>query len=269
MIPRRRRGLVPLLLVLLTGLAGLAQAEPGSVLNRVVERGTLVLGTSGNMPSMSQSDGKGGVTGFDVDLARVMAGMMGVKLEQRVMPFGELLPALEAGKVDVVISNMTITPQRNLRVAFVGPYLKSGKCIVTRDEALAKADGETDLNTSETRLAVLAGSTSADFARELLPEATLIEVNDYDRGAELVKNDEAGGLLTDFPICTAVLKANPDAGFVSVFSLLTYEPIGIALPAGDPLFVNWTQNFLDRMNGTNGLQELGKRWFGQARFVRK
>ena len=173
------------------------------------------------------------------------------------------------GKVDVVISNLTITPQRNLRVAFVGPYLKSGKCIVTRDEALAKADGKTDLNTSGTRLVVLDGSTSADFARELLPEATLIKVNDYERGAELVKNDEAGGLLTDFPICTAVLKANPDAGFVSVFSLLTYEPIGIALPAEDPLFINWTQNFLDRMEGTNGLQQLGKRWFGQARLVRK
>jgi polar amino acid transport system substrate-binding protein len=198
-----------------------------------------------------------------------MASMMGVKLEKRVMPFGELLSALEAGDVDMVISNMTITPQRNLRVAFVGPYLKSGKCIVTRDEALAKADGETDLNTSEMRLAVLEGSTSADFARELFPEATMIKVSDYERGAELVKNDEASGLLTDFPICTAVLKAHPDAGFVSVFSLLTYEPIGIALPAGDPLFINWTQNFLDRMNGTNGLKQLAARWFGKAKLARQ
>jgi ABC-type amino acid transport substrate-binding protein len=263
------RGILPLTLILLIGLAGLAQAEPGSVLNRVIERGTLVLGTSGNMPSMSQADDKGGVEGFDVDLARIMASMMGVKLEKRVMPFGELLPALEAGDVDIVISNMTITPQRNLRVAFVGPYLESGKCIVTRDENLAKADGETNLNTRDTRLVVLDGSTSADFARELFPEATLIKVSDYERGAELVKNDEASGLLTDFPICTAVLKANPDAGFVSVFSLLTYEPIGIALPAGDPLFVNWTQNFLDRMEGTNGLKQLGARWFGKAKLVRR
>ena len=124
------------------------------------------------------------------------------------------------------------------------------------------------MNTRETRLAVLDGSTSVDFAHELFPEATLIKVDDYGRAAELVKNNEASGLLTDYPVCLAVLKANPDAGFVSVLSLLTYEPIGIALPAHDSLFINWTENFLDRMAGTNGLEELGQRWFGKVKLTR-
>ncbi len=51
--------------------------------------------------------------------------------------------------------------------------------------------------------------------------------------------------------------------FSTLFSLLTYEPIGIALPANDPLFVNWTENFLARMEGTGILDEIGKHWFGQ------
>lgn len=261
------RGLMPFVAGLLILCSGAAQAAPESGLVRITERGTLILGTSGNMPSMSQSDGAGKVVGFDIDLARVMASMMGVKLEARVLAFNELLPALESGEVDLVISNMTITPQRNMRVAFVGPYLRSGKCIVTRDEGLAKAQESPDLNTQKTRLAVLEGSTSADFAQELLPEATLIKVDDYGRAAELVKAGEADGLLTDYPVCLATLKANPDAGFVSVFSLLTYEPIGIALPANDAQFINWTENFLDRMNGTNGLEELGARWFGKVKLL--
>ena len=174
------------LLLLVACFAG--QAAASSTLARIQERGSLILGTSGNMPSMSQVDADGKVTGFDIDLARVMAGMMSVKLETRVMPFSDLLPALEKGDVDMVISNLTITPARNLRAAFVGPYMVSGKCIVTKDEAMAKADESTDLNTPDTRLAVLGGSTSEDFARQLFPEATVIEVEDYVRAAELVQS---------------------------------------------------------------------------------
>jgi len=257
--------LLSLLLLLIT-LGGPVQAAGDSALDRIVDRGALVLGTSGNMPSMSQVDGNGKIGGFDIDLARVMANLMGVELQIKVMPFPELLPALKAGDVDVVISNVTITPRRNLDVAFVGPYLTSGKCVVSKDRALAEAEqGTTDLNTAATRLAVLAGSTSFDFARELFPQATIVPVDDYARAADMVRNDEVSGLLTDYPICVATLKANPDAGFVTVFSLLTYEPIGIALPRGDAQFINWTENFLDRLDGTNGFEELSRRWFGKLR----
>ena len=239
-----------------------------SNLARIQERGSLILGTSGNMPTMSQADDQGRVSGFDIDIARLMADSMGVKLDTRVMPFNELLPALQAGEVDVVISNMTMTLKRNLRVAFVGPYMTSGKCFVTKDEALAKAQESQNLNAPETRLAVLKGSTSEDFARELFSQATIITVGDYIEAAKMVKNDKAGGLLTDYPICLAVLKANPDAGFRSLFSLLTYEPIGIALPANDAQFINWTENFVKRLEGTETLEGLGRRWFGKVQLSR-
>ena len=67
----------------------------------------------------------------------------------------------------------------------------------------------------------------------------------------------------DSPGTARTVYKNPEAGFVSVFSLLTYEPIGIALPANDAQFINWTTNFLDRMDGTDTLKGLGKVWFGE------
>jgi len=253
-----------LFLLLVVGASSAAEAANDSTLDRIQERGQMILGTSGNMPTMTQAGPSGKVTGFDIDIARFMASSMGVELVTKVMPFGDLLPALEAGKVDVVISNVTITPKRNLRVAFVGPYLVSGKCIVSKNKALAKAEEEsTDLNTPATRLATLKGSTSADFARELFPQATVVTVENYDEAADMLKGDKVSGMLTDYPICMATLKNNPEAGFVSVFSLLTYEPIGIALPANDAQFINWTTNFLDRMDGTDTLKGLGKVWFGE------
>jgi polar amino acid transport system substrate-binding protein len=268
-MPRSLRLPVLILILFLVAWLPLAHAGSGSTIDKVVERGRLILGTSGNMPSMSFFDANGKVTGFDIDLARLMASVMDVKLEIRVMPFDQLLGALKAGDVDVVISNVTITPARNLHVAFVGPYLTSGKCVVTKDAALANGENTGDLNTGETRLAVLAGSTSEEFARELLPNASLVRVQDYVEAARLVREDQASGMLTDYPICTATLKANEDAGFVSVFSLLTYEPIGIALPANDAQFINFTENLLERLDKTNAFEELSKRWFGKIQLKKR
>jgi ABC-type amino acid transport substrate-binding protein len=254
---------IVILCILGIGLAITQAATAGQVLSRIQDKGELVLGTSGNMPSMSQKMEDGKVDGFDVDLARLMASGMGVKLSIKTMPFNELLPALEKGDVDVVISNVTINPQRNMKVAFVGPYMTSGKCVITREERLARASEAENLNVPETRLAALSGTTSVEFVKVLLPKATLTLVEDFEGGVSLVKDGKVGGLLTDYPICLAMQKKHPDAGFVSVFSLLSYEPIGIAIPADDSLYLNWTENFLLRVEGTGYLEELAVRWFGR------
>ena len=255
--------LLPVILLIGANSTALA-AMDSSALERIQERGQLILGTSGNMPSMTQVGEDGKVSGFDIDLALAMASLMEVELVIEQLPFGELLAGLEAGKVDVVISNMTITPKRNLSVAFVGPYLTSGKCIVSKDENLARLDPASGANVENVKLAVLKGSTSEDVARELLTGVTVVTVDSFADAAQMVKNDEVGGVLTDYPICKATIMQNPDAGFVALFSLLTYEPIGIALPANDAQFINWTENFLRRLEGTDTLQALSERWFGSA-----
>jgi len=258
--------LIPALLaLLLIGGCNTMQtrAGDGSTLARIEQRGELVMGTSADMEPMSYTRDDGKVVGLDIDLGRFMAQAMGVKLTTRTLPFGELLPALQRGEVDVVISNLTITPKRNMSVAFVGPYMTSGKCILTRQDSLARAQQAEDLNTPDTRIAVMKGSTSEDFVKTLLPQATVLLADSREAAIDMVKSDQAGGMLTDYPICMSTLKNNPEAGFVSLFSLLSYEPIGIALPGNDPLFVNWTENFLVRMEALGALEEIGKRWFGE------
>jgi polar amino acid transport system substrate-binding protein len=241
-----------------------AAGTPVSTLSRITQRGELVLGTSGNMPPMTEALADGKVVGFDIDMARLMASGMNVKLNIKVLPFDQLLPALERGDVDVVISNLTMTPERNLHAAFVGPYMTSGKCVITRKADLAKAEKAADINVPETRLAALAGSTSADFVKTLLPRATLTLVQSNEAGVGLITDRKVDGMMADYPVCLSILQRHPDAGFVSLMSLLNYEPIGIAVPAQDTLFINWTENFLQRLQGVGLFEELSKRWFGTA-----
>jgi len=255
-------GLLLSLLMLLGSSSALMAADGTPVMDKIKKSGELVLGTSATMEPMTFKRADGTLAGMDIDLAELMAGGLGVKLVTRVMPFEDLIPALQSGKVDVVISNMTINPGRNMDVAFIGPYLTSGKCIVTREESLAKADEAGDLDMKSVKLAVLKASTSEQFVRTLMPNAGVVVIENTSEGAALVSSGKASGMLTDYPVCLATIKNNPDAGFATVFSLLSYEPVGIAVAGNDPLFINWSENFLERLDQTALLDVLGVKWFG-------
>jgi len=250
--------------LLFPATSALNAADYSPVLKRIQERGELVLGTSGNMPPMTRQLINGAVVGFDIDLAETMAGAMGVKLVVKVLPFDKLIPALQNDKVDVIISNMTMNPERNMQVAFVGPYLTSGKCVITKEESLAKADKAAKIDAEHKRIAVMKGSTSETFANALMKNSKIIPVSDDEKGADLVASGKADALLTEMPICQAILNSHEKAGFVAINSNLTYEPIGIAISGKDALFINWTNNFLVRMNATGLLKILGQKWMGQS-----
>jgi len=70
---------------------------------------------------------QGEIVGFEIDIVQALADAMGLELRFDVRPFPELLPALERGETDLVISGLTMTPERNARVAFAGPYFVSGR----------------------------------------------------------------------------------------------------------------------------------------------
>lgn len=243
---------------ILTGCGGAAPV-PTSTISKVQEKGELVLGTSGNMTPMTRQLENGDVVGLDIDLANVMAAALKVKLTIKVMPLDQLAPALANGEVDVVLSNYTMTPERNAQVAFVGPYLTSGKCLITKVPDLAD-DRKDELAEKSANLVVIEGSTSEAFAKALMKKATIIPAKTQDTAVEMVRNGKADAMLTDFPICQATVVNNPDDQFVSIFSRLTYEPIGIAVKGNDAHFINWTQNFLDRMEKTGYLAALGQKW---------
>ncbi len=260
---QRFYGVLFAFILLFSAQSALTAADNSSALTRIQEKGQLVLGTSGNMPPMTRQLKSGDVVGFDIDLAETMAAAMGVKLVIKVLPFEGLTTALKDNKVDVVISNMTMNPKRNMEVAFVGPYLTSGKCLITKEAALASASKASEVDAKQKRIAVMKGSTSEVFANTLMKNSIIIPVANDTLGTDLVIKGKADAFLSEMPICQAILNSRPQDGFVAISSNLTYEPIGIALPGNDAHFINWTENFLVRMNATGFLQVLGKKWMGQ------
>ena len=262
-----------LAIVLFTGCAqtqqGSSSASASPVLDRIQKRGELIVGTMGDMPPLNMTAKDGEIFGLEPDLARMMAKAMDVKVKFVTKPFPELLPALEAGEVDMVMSGMTITPRRNMKVAFVGPYFISGKAFLTKIKTISLAKKADEINSPDTKLVTLKDSTSQAFAQVVLDKTTLITTGTYDEAVDMVLQDKVEAMIADYPICVVSVFRYPEAGLLSVVTPLTYEPIGIAIPANDPLLMNWTRNTLNSIEASGNLDELRLKWFARGSWLDK
>jgi len=252
-------------------LSGGSEEAPSgtTVLDRIRDSGILRVGLSGNQPPFNMKTREGTIIGIEPDLANALADNIGVRAEFVVLPFGDLLGALEAGDVDIVMSQMTMTPERNARVAFAGPYFVSGKAILTKSATLARADDPDDINRAGITLATLAGSTSEQFVKEAVPSARLVGTTDYDQAVSLVVNDEADAMVADYPICVISVLRFPDADLTTIASPFTFEPIGAAIPAHDPLFTNLVQNYMNMLEGTGLMAALQAKWFNDGSWLER
>ena len=148
------------------------------VLERIQAKKELVVGTAATMPPLNMTTKGGQIVGMEIDIASFFASSIGAKLTVKPMHFNDLLPALEAGQVDMVLSGMTITPERNLKVAFVGPYFASGKSILAKAANVDSIDEIAKMNNPDKVLVALKGSTSQMFVEKVTPKAKLVLADD-------------------------------------------------------------------------------------------
>lgn len=245
-----------------------AHHSPSPVTDRILERGEIRIGMSGNQPPFTMKNRAGELFGMDVDLARGLARTMGVEASLVTMPFKDLLPALKKGEIDAVFSGMTMTAERNLQVPFAGPYFISGKAALTKSEEIASADQPKDVR-SNARMAVLAGSTSELFAQRELPEVDLVSVADYGTGVQMVIDDEVDAMIADYPATVVALYQHPDVGLSTTVSTFSFEPIGVALAPEAHLLTNVIQNYFTLLEGTGALERLRIVWFDDGAWIRE
>ncbi len=237
------------------------QVNAQSKLSKITKSGVIKVGMTGNQPPFSMVSKDGSLMGFEVDLAESLAESMRLNLEIVQMPFKDLLPALEKGNVDVVMSGMTITAERNLKVPFVGPYIISGKSILTKSASLANAQNAEDLNQSNLKITALNGSTSEEFVKALLEDATFIGADNYDEAVKNLLEDQANVVVADFPVCALTMLRHPEAELATLNAPLTIEPIGIAVAPNDALFLNFIENYFNALALVGLLEELEAYWF--------
>ena len=243
-------------------------AVAGKAMDSILKKGELVVGITGTQPPLNATNKDGKIIGYDADIARLIAMNMGVKVNFATMPFAELLPALKAGKVDMVLSSMTMTLERNLEVAFIGPYYVSGKGIITKTQTIGALQQAEGLNKPEFKVAALKNSTSQSFIEQAAPKAQLMPTKSYDEAVEMLLQDKVNAIVADYPFCAFTAFRYQDKGLVAGQSKFTVEPLGIAIPE-DALLINWLGNFLRILDASGQLKNMTEKWFQDGSWVKE
>ncbi len=101
------------------------------------EKETLRVGISTNAPPLVYKAG-GKLRGLEVDFARQLGKYLGRKVQFVELKWKKQIPALEKGRIDIIMSGMTITPKRQYRIAFAKPYMRSGQILLVRSNQSRK-----------------------------------------------------------------------------------------------------------------------------------
>ncbi len=249
------------LIVLTTLVFTITIVAQNTALERIQSSGVMKVGVSGAQPPYSLMSKSDELIGYEIDMSNLLAESMKVKLELVQIPFAKLLDALESGKVDIVMSGMTINAERNMRVLFAGPYNVSGKTILTKSAVLATLDTESEAKQAQVTIVALEGSTSESYAHSYFPNATIVTEPNYDLAVKKVLNDEVQAMLADVEICQITMLKFPDKDLAMLNQPLTIEPIGVAIPAGDYQLMNLVENYFDKLEMVGALEALRNMWF--------
>ncbi|MFC2088725.1 transporter substrate-binding domain-containing protein [Calditrichota bacterium] len=255
------------LIVFISAVSTFLFAQEKSAINRILKAKEIRVGTTGKQPPFTAKAKDGKLMGYEIELTKILADAMKVKLTFVEKPFAELLPALEKGELDAIMSGMTITPERNLRVAFAGPYIVSGKSILAKAKRISDLDEMGEINRPVIKAVVLEGTTSQKYVENFAPNVKLTTVSDYESGVELVLTNKVDVMVADYPICVISILRHPDEGLATLEEPLTIEPIGMALPANDFLLHNMIRNYLNALNMVGVLADLEKKWFDDGSWL--
>ncbi|MEM6679905.1 MAG: transporter substrate-binding domain-containing protein [Pseudomonadota bacterium] len=228
----RRRAAASLLA---TGLALLAGLMPGAALadlfDRILARGEIRIGVAEFTPWTIRQDDR--LFGHEIDIGRRLANDMGVEPRFRLVPFGEIIGALQTGEIDIIAAGLAITPSRALEVTFSRPYFRSGIGIATNTAMTEAASSLDDLNDPAYSIAYVSETMAADFAEVLFGQADLRRFDRADAAEAAVLEGEAAVYLASLPEARFLALRNPDRVDLPLPDPLVGSAAGFAVAHGE------------------------------------
>lgn len=236
------------------------QLSSESVVETIKKRGALKVGTSTFVP-WAMRDKNGELVGFEIDVAKKVAADMGVDVEFVPTSWDGIIPALIAGKFDVIIGGMSVRPQRNLTINFTIPYAHSGMGIAANKAMTADMKWPDDYDSADVTFSCRRGATSCNDVDRLFPKATVRKFDDDVQAFQEVLNGNAHAVLSSYPKPVEWASGNPEHIFLPTTDNLSQGDEAFGLRKGDPDALNFFSNWI-LVNTTSGwLAERHHYWF--------
>ncbi|HEL1562563.1 TPA: transporter substrate-binding domain-containing protein [Streptococcus suis] len=215
-------------------LAACSSTSSQSALDKIKEKGTLVVATSPDYaPFEFQSlvDGKNEVVGADIMLAQKIADELGVKLEVSAMSFDNVLSSVQNGKADIAIAGLSYSEERAKVFDFSESYYQISDVLLIKKDS-ANSLTSIDAMSGKT-LAVQKGSTQESYAQENISQANIISLTLMGEAVNELKSGKVDAILMDSPVAAGYVSQNSDLAVASVeFPTIDENSKVIALPKG-------------------------------------
>ena len=235
----------------------LSARQPGSALERVRTIGHLRVGIDATYPPFGIAEG-GDFSGFDVDIARAVARQLGVEATLINASFDGVFPALQNGTFDVVISAVTITPERQQTLLFSEPYIAAGQQVVVRaDSAITGPDNLAG------RTVGVQINTTAQFAMEKRAGVTIAKYNTIDLALLDLQNRRIDAVASDGPVLRYMARMS-FPGLKMAGAEYTDEKFGIVLARSSDDLRRAINAALWRVQDSGEYTKIYTKWFGEA-----
>ncbi|QJP09204.1 ABC transporter substrate-binding protein [Pseudomonas multiresinivorans] len=237
-------------------LSGLAHADR---LDDIKKAGVLRVAAFDSNPPFGFVDAKSKqIEGLDVDYAKALADKLGVKLQVLPTNPANRIPLLTANKVDLVLANFTITPERAEQVDFSIPYFSSGQQFIVRKGSLSSPD---QLN--KWRVGVDKGTVNEGVLREKFPGAKVIAYDDTPFAFTALRNGQVQAITQDGPKLIGLLANVPDKDKYEVPPFtISNDLIGVGIPKGEKALAEFVNQSLTELEAQGQAQKIYDTWFG-------
>jgi polar amino acid transport system substrate-binding protein len=266
---RIRRGMlsaVPVALVAAMGApfkaAAASPAEQQAIptLDAIRSAGELKVGmTLQFKPEMYRDESTNQPMGYDVDLVQQMASDLNVKLTISDLPFDGLIPGLQANQLDLISVGLVNRPARALAMWFSQPYVPYRQVLVV--PASSTISSPSELNAQGKRVTALTGSTAADLAHRLFPQADIVELEQQPALLEVASGRADGAIVEEY-LGKPFVKQNPSVKILNPDQPFSLEYGCYAVRRGDVDFLVWVNNWVDYWKAKGLLDAKYAQWIG-------
>jgi polar amino acid transport system substrate-binding protein len=222
----------------------------------------LVVGMELAYPPFEMMDQQGEPVGVSVDLARALGQALGREVQIVNMRFDGLIPALQTGRIDLIISSLTATPERAKSIAFSNPYLKTGLCLLVGKNSPIQSMAEADQ--PGRTIVVKRGTTGHVHAEGHVKQARLLVEDDEGTCVLEVAQGNADAFIYDQISTYENWRRNPDTTR-PILKSFQEESWAIGLRQGDTALLQQVNHFLEQFKAQGGFERLGDRYLKEQK----
>ncbi|MGE9293960.1 MAG: transporter substrate-binding domain-containing protein [Puniceicoccales bacterium] len=204
------------------------------------------------------------VSGIEADLATYLGESIGREVEFVQLPFHQLIPALLDNKIDIIMSGMSFTEMRAIRVNFSQPYMKVGQMPLVHRSELGKYSNTLGLLNTKGRVGVEKGTTGDLFVQENFIYAERVPYGDVNDAAKDLAAGKIDMVIDDSPIVWWLASENEDSGLAPMVVSLTEEYLAWAVRKDDLELLEECNTFLTKFRSSGDLHKVIKKWLPYA-----